>query len=145
MQTVKLLASLLLASSCASASVSDVRVDGGAVHYLVDLSAAQTQHVDIAMTFPADGLETCEVMLPAWRPGRYTILDPAGTVYRVRASNDGGEELPIRKTAKSTWEVETKGADVVQVSYTVYANSLGDRTRHVDPTHAFLSGSAVFF
>ena len=30
------------------------------------------------------------------------------------------------------------------VAYRVYANSLSDRTRHVDDTHAFLSGSAVF-
>ena len=29
-------------------------------------------------------------------------------------------------------------------SYTLYANSLSDRTRHVDDSHAFLSGSAVF-
>ena len=150
MHKVSFLAALILASSCASASAL-LRADdsggsaGGEVHYLVDLSAPQTQHVDVSMTFPTEGLGACEVMLPTWRPGRYTILDPASTVYRVRASSGDGEELAIRKTAKSAWRIQTAGAETVSVSYTLYANSIGDRTRHVDPTHAFLSGSAVFF
>ena len=29
-------------------------------------------------------------------------------------------------------------------TYSIYANSISDRTRHVDATHAFLSGSSVF-
>src|SRR5690606_16627165 len=48
------------------------------------------------------------------------------------------------KRRKSVWRIETGGADEVTVSYRLYANALGNRTRHADDTHAFLSGSSVF-
>jgi predicted metalloprotease with PDZ domain len=85
-----------------------------------------------------------DVALPVWRQGKYAILDPAGTLRGVTAANETGQELPIVKIDKTTWRIETQGAKDVEVRYTVYANSLNDRTRHVDDSHAFLSGAAVF-
>jgi predicted metalloprotease with PDZ domain len=85
-----------------------------------------------------------DVALPVWRQGKYAILDLAGTLRSVTAANETGQQLPIVKTDKTTWQIETRGAKNVEVRYTVYANSLNDRTRHVDDSHAFLSGAAVF-
>src|SRR4029077_15483972 len=76
---------------------------------------------------------------------RYEVLDLAGGVRDVRAVTSTGRSLPIVKTDKTTWRITTDGAEEATVTYRVYANSLGDRTRHVDDTHAFLSGAAVFF
>src|SRR5206468_1451681 len=73
------------------------------------------------------------------------VLDLAGGVRGVRAVTSAGRSLPVVKTDKTTWQITTDEAEEVTVSYRVYANSLGDRTRHVDDTHAFLSGTAVFF
>src|SRR5262245_51564618 len=88
---------------------------------------------------------TLEVALPVWRQGRYGVLNPAGSVRSVRASTPSNRPLAIRKTDKTTWRIETEGAPEILVQYTVFANSLNDRTRHVDDTHAFLSGAMVFF
>jgi predicted metalloprotease with PDZ domain len=85
-----------------------------------------------------------QVALPVWRQGRYAVLNPAGTVRCVTASTASGRPLEIHKTDKTTWKIATEGAPEVVISYTVYANSLNDRTRHVDDTHAFLSGATVF-
>ena len=85
-----------------------------------------------------------EVALPVWRQGKYAVINPASTIRSVAAENAAGKALAITKTDKTTWRIETNGAPEVVVSYTVYANSLNDRTRHVDDTHAFLSGGAVF-
>ncbi len=114
------------------------------VTYEVAFPAPQTQMVEIAMTAPCAGEGAVEVMLPAWRPGRYSILDPASGLRDVRATSTAGEELLVHKIAKAAWRVETGGADAFRFRYRLYANSIGDRTRHVDATHAFLSGSAVF-
>jgi predicted metalloprotease with PDZ domain len=113
------------------------------VRYVVDLDAPTTQTVHVTITLPCEGFEELELFLPVWRPGRYEILDPAGSVRDVVAHADG-EPRSVRKTSKSSWAVTTGGATELVVSYRVYANSLGDRTRHVDDTHAFLSGSTVF-
>lgn len=128
----------MLASLIALLLVSDV----GPVRYDVGLTAPQTQMVDMVARFP--GAAPLEIQLPAWRPGRYEILDPAGTVREMHAWAGDGSPLQVEKTAKATWRITGEGPAPVSVSYRVYANSIGDRTRHVDDTHAFLSPSSVF-
>ena len=115
------------------------------IEYTVSLNSAQTQMVDIRMVIRKVAGKTLDVAMPVWRPGRYEVFNPAGGVRDVRAETVAGRSLPIVKTDKTTWHITTGGAEEVTVTYRVYANSLADRTRHVDDTHAFLSGAAVFF
>jgi predicted metalloprotease with PDZ domain len=87
---------------------------------------------------------TLEVALPVWRQGRYSVLNPAGSIRSVSAYTPSRRPLAIRKTDKTTWRIEAEGAPEIFIQYTVFASSLNDRTRHVDDTHAFLSGATVF-
>jgi len=135
---------VLLALGCASPTVADLRTQDATVTYRVSLPAPQTQRVEISVALPTNGAEYVDLMLPVWRPGRYSVLDPVGTLRSFEATNGSGNVLPTTRTDKSTWRVETGGADTIRASYSIYANSLYDRTRHVDSTHAFLSGSSVF-
>ncbi len=114
------------------------------VEYTVSLPAPQTQMVDLSVRVRDIITPAIDFVLPVWRPGRYTVLDPAGSIRAVRASGPGGDQLPVEKIDKTTWRVTTRGASDIRVDYRLYANSLRDRTRHVDDTHAFLSGSCVF-
>jgi predicted metalloprotease with PDZ domain len=115
------------------------------IEYTVSLNAPETQMVDIRMVIREVAGPTLDVAMPVWRPGRYEVLNPAGGVRNVCAVTSAGRSLPIVKTDKTTWHITAGGAEEVTVTYRVYANSLGDRTRHVDETHAFLSGATVFF
>lgn len=72
------------------------------------------------------------------------MIDLAGAVSGVTATDRSGRSLPFEKVAKSSWRINTIGVDEVRVSYRLYANSLANRTRHIDDTHAFLSPAAVF-
>jgi predicted metalloprotease with PDZ domain len=114
------------------------------IEYTLSLNAPQTQMVDIRMVIRKVTVPMLDVAMPVWRPGRYEVLNPAGGVREVRAVINVGRSLPVVKTDKTTWCITTEGAEEVTVTYRVYADSLGDRTRHVDGTHAFLSGAAVF-
>lgn len=124
--------------------VPAVLADDPAVEYTVHLDRAQTQVITIEMRLTGVDTDEVRVLLPVWRPGRYAILDPASDVRTLAAFDAAGERLAVRKEGKSTWIIATGGAGEVRIVYDLYANSLGDRTRHVDDTHAFLSGSAVF-
>ncbi len=118
--------------------------DSDVIHYTVSLPAPQTQMVDISVeigNIKSDHIDFC---LPVWRPGRYYILNPAATVREVRAISDHNTPLQVKKIDKSTWRVASNGGHRLKLAYRIYANSLGDRTRHVDDTHAFLDGAAVF-
>ena len=114
------------------------------IEYTVSLPAPQTQTVEIRMVVRGVASPSIDLALPVWRTGRYSILNPAGTLNRVRAYQHSGAPLQISKLDKTTWRVLTEGQSEIEVRYSVYANSLGDRTRHVDDTHAFLSGGMVF-
>jgi predicted metalloprotease with PDZ domain len=82
--------------------------------------------------------------MPNWRTGRYEILNLAKGVRQFKAVNEKGEVLPVEKTDKGTWRVHIHPNDKVTVSYELYANLLGERTRHIDDTHAYLDASGVF-
>lgn len=125
---------LLLLASCARAQP---------VEYTVRLDQARSQVVEVEMRVRGWEQDTLEAHLPAWRPGKYAILDPSGSVREVWAKDDAGEPLPIEKTAKASWRVRNVRGGAT-IGYRLYANSLGDRTRHADDSHAFLSGSTVF-
>ncbi|HED66398.1 MAG TPA: M61 family peptidase, partial [Planctomycetes bacterium] len=144
MNLVHVSALLALVASCGSLSARVPTPRSEEVLYHVSFPAPQTQHVSISTVFPTGGRDELVVSLPTWRPGRYHILNPAGTLRGFTARTPDGTQLQARKTAVSTWAITTLGAPRVVIDYTIYANSLGDRTRHVDPTHAFLSGSSVF-
>lgn len=120
------------------------RPDAARIVYEVDLTGAHTQTVEVAMTVMGVSGPTLDVLLPVWRPGRYAVLDPAGTISRLHAHGASGAPLTVRKVDKSAWRVEAAGERAVTVRYSVYANSLGDRTRHADGSHAFLSPASVF-
>ncbi len=121
--------------------------DRARVEYIVDLAEARSQMIGMTMRLRDVDSPAIDVMLPTWRPGRYVILDPASTVQDVVAeAGESGEALPIRKTDKSTWRIDdTRGAKRIDIRWRVYANSIADRTRHADDTHAFISPSSVFF
>ncbi|MDX2132269.1 MAG: PDZ domain-containing protein [Planctomycetota bacterium] len=112
--------------------------------YRVDLSRANAQLVTITMTVPAWDRPEMDVHLPVWRPGRYGLLDLAAGVRTLNATDASGAELPVEKFEKASWRISAIPAGDVRVTYEIYANSLGERTRHADATHAYLSGSAVF-
>ena len=115
------------------------------IEYTVSLRAPQTQTVEITMRVRDIMSPVLDLALPVWRAGRYAVINPASTVNGVRAQSFTGKSLPISKLDKTTWRVQSGGCSEIEIHYSVYANSLADRTRHVDDTHAFLSGATVFF
>ncbi|MCC6659472.1 MAG: M61 family metallopeptidase [Phycisphaerales bacterium] len=116
------------------------------VEYVVRLGDARSQVVHVSMVVRGVEANQLDVALPVWRPGRYEVINPAGSVRTLSAHDGEGRVLRADKIASSTWRIALpdRGAGGVTVDYDLYANSLGDRTRHADSTHAFLSPATVF-
>lgn len=118
---------------------------GGAVadtEYQISITAPEHHLADIEMKFDV-AAGTQVVSLPAWRSGKYQILDLANGVRHFQVQDSRGTTLAFSKIEKSSWQFETKAAGVVTVRYQLYANQLEQRTRHIDDTHAYLNASAV--
>ncbi len=114
--------------------------------YRVDLAERQVQQVTIEVRFTDVVGDSLDFHLPVWRSGLYLVLDFVGTMSALEVTDGSGGALPFAQTAKSSWRVNRPDGDSgdVVVRYRLYADSLTDRTRHVDAEHAFLNPAAVF-
>ncbi|ABS27530.1 M61 family metallopeptidase [Anaeromyxobacter sp. Fw109-5] len=82
--------------------------------------------------------------LPVWTPGSYLVREFARHLEGVQAEDGQGRRLGIERLDKQRFRVSAGDAERVVVRYRVYANELTVRTCHLDGTHGFLNGAAVF-
>jgi len=80
--------------------------------------------------------------LPTWIPGSYLIREFARHVITISARRNRNR-VRIAKLDKHTWITEP-GEGPLTVTMTVYAWDLSVRGAHLDTTHGFFNGSAVF-
>lgn len=112
---------------------------------LVDITIDKPQHHYAQVTIKFDKFITEQVdfHLPTWRTGRYEIINLANGIRNFSATDSQGNQLEWQKLDKDTWQVQDALHKKVQISYQVYANQLGQRTRHIDDSHAFIDASTV--
>ena len=133
---------ILFASLCLFCGLvgTSVRAE---VQYQIKISNPAQHLAEVQINFPVVNKKYLDVQMPAWRTGRYELLNLSKNVRQFVATNAQGKKLGVIKKDKSTWKIETQPGDVVNVSYEVYANVLGERTLHIDDTHAYLDASGV--
>jgi predicted metalloprotease with PDZ domain len=98
---------------------------------------------DIEIGFTASRRDP-ELMLPAWRPGRYLRQNYAANVRQWEARGTGGASLPIEKIAPSAWRVRADRAEAVTVRYRYFAGVLDAGSSFLDETEAYFNGSNLF-
>lgn len=97
LQSIKYaLAALLLVPAAAA----QARVD-----YAIDLTSPEHHLGQVSATFPKTSAPYLDVKMPAWRTGRYTILNLANGVRRFTAADGQGYPLAWEKIDKSTWRI----------------------------------------
>lgn len=117
------------------------------ISYTLRFPAPQTHYVEVEALVPTDGLPEIELMMAVWTPGSYMVREFSRNVEDVTAMTAGGEPgepLPIFKTSKNRWRVETRGEPRVALRYRVYAREMSVRTNFVDEGFAILNGAPTF-
>ncbi|MBB1379493.1 M61 family metallopeptidase [Pseudoalteromonas sp. SR43-2] len=131
----------LLALSILAACSAPVFAD---VNYSLEISQPQHHLGDVSVEFPKTAQAHLDIKLPAWRTGRYEMLNLANGIRYFKAKDEDGKELKWEKIDHSTWRVHLNEPTEVNVDYQVYANELGKRARHIDDSHAFIDASGFF-
>jgi predicted metalloprotease with PDZ domain len=98
-------------------------------------------HVETQVDAPG---ETLELVLPVWTPGSYLVREYARHLESVSAADGEGRPLGVERLDKHRFLVRAGGAARAVVRWRVYANELTVRTCHLDGTHGFVNGAAVF-
>jgi predicted metalloprotease with PDZ domain len=82
--------------------------------------------------------------MPVWTPGCYLVREFSAHVEGLRVTDSAGVSLPVRKTTKNRWSVETSGTTEISVEYDIWAGRLSVCANWVEPSLALLNGSGVF-
>jgi predicted metalloprotease with PDZ domain len=98
-------------------------------------------HVEMRVDRPG---RATELVLPVWTPGSYLVREFSRHLEGLAAEDGQGCPLRVERLDKHRFRVEAGGAPEIRVRYRVYANELTVRTCHLDGTHGFLNGAAVF-
>lgn len=126
-------------------SISIVFTQVANAEVLVDININQSEHhlAQVTIALPEANSDTVVLKLPTWRTGRYEILNLSDGVRKFSAKDNLDKALHWRKMNKNAWEITGTKNRKITVSYQLYANGLGKRTRHIDDSHAFLDNSTV--
>jgi predicted metalloprotease with PDZ domain len=80
--------------------------------------------------------------MAAWVPGSYMIRDFARHVVSIRAAS-AGQEIGLTRIDKSGWLADPCHS-ALTLTLAIYAFEPGVRGAHLDTTHGFFDGAAVF-
>ena len=84
--------------------------------------------------------------MPVWTPGSYLVREYAKQVQDFVAEDSSSNNLLFsQKISKNNWQIDTKNCKYITVKYRVFANELTVRTNHLDATHGYFNGAALFF
>jgi len=114
------------------------------LRYRLAVPHPESHLCEVDLLMPAHGT-SLTVEMAAWCPGSYLIRDYARYVRDLVAEDAAtGKRLSAVQVSKREWEIATGTADEIRIRYRVYGHELTVRTNHIDRTHAFLHGPAVF-
>ncbi|MBW4522718.1 MAG: M61 family metallopeptidase [Scytolyngbya sp. HA4215-MV1] len=121
------------------------------LHYWVEMPNPQTHLFQVTLSITRWHSETSSeiaLKMPVWTPGSYLVREYARHLqdFAAFAGEDGtGEALPWQKLGKNCWQVDTQGNPELMVRYRIFANEVSVRTNHLDATHGYFNGAALFF
>ena len=112
-----------------------------AIRYELRFDRAPQHLVHVRMRVERVSGPTITLIMPVWAPGSYKVRDYAGWQGNVEAYAVRGTQrmrAAMRWRDKTSLEVTTDGADIVEVDYVIYGHERTVRTNHINRMHAFI-------
>ncbi|MEH1965068.1 M61 family metallopeptidase [Nostoc sp.] len=117
---------------------------GPTIHYLVAMPQPKTHLFEVTLRVVDYHSPILDLKLPVWTPGSYLVREYAKNLQDFVAFAED-KPLPCRKISKNHWQVDKISVSELTVRYRVFANELSVRTNHLDATHGYFNGAALFF
>ncbi|HAG79944.1 MAG TPA: peptidase M61 [Cyanobacteria bacterium UBA12227] len=125
---------------------SDVPRTTPTIHYQVAMPNPQLHLFEVMLHVQNWSKSVLDLKLPVWTPGSYLVREYSKQVqdFRVEEGNEQ-QSLAWCKIRKNHWQINTENTSKITVHYRVFANELSVRTNHLDATHGYFNGAALFF
>lgn len=114
------------------------------VNYKLSMPKPQNHYFHVEMELIDFTEKEIDISLPVWAPGSYLVREFSKNINMVKAFDEKGNPLEIKKQRKNSWTIKKSKIKKVIVKYEVYAFELSVRTSFLDLTHGYVSGSGVF-
>lgn len=111
------------------------------LHYQIEFDDYKQHLVHVTIRFLANPNQ--ELWLPTWIPGSYLIREFAKHIEAVKAYDEAGRMLNIKKTEKNRWRLFNTDHELITVEYDVYAYDLSVRGAYVDQTRLYINPACV--
>ncbi|MDJ0730354.1 MAG: M61 family metallopeptidase [Crocosphaera sp.] len=114
--------------------------------YFVKMTHPSSHLFEVGLQIEHWSDSVLNLKMPVWTPGSYLVREYSRHIQDFKAvSKDKQKKLLSQKVGKNHWEVETKEVDNILITYRVFANELTVRTNHLDDTHGYFNGAALFY
>ncbi|MFM7407853.1 MAG: M61 family metallopeptidase [Cuspidothrix sp.] len=114
------------------------------IHYLVAMSQPETHLFEVTLHIANYPHSFLDLKMPVWTPGSYLIREYERHLQDFTALADN-EPLSWQKISKNHWQITKGDVSDITISYRIFANELTVRTNHLDTTHGYFNGAALFF
>ncbi len=125
--------------------------DSGTAPIVYSVNFDNVQHHELRISIHFKELKNGPIKLrmPQTSPGRYAVHNFAKNVYESKAVDGSGNELALRKTNITEWEVSGHSGEVV-FSYTLFGNhgdgtytGIDNRKAHMNMPATFIYGEGL--
>lgn len=114
--------------------------------YQVTISAPETHIFEVTLKINNWQESLLNLKMPVWTPGSYLIREYSRHIQEFNAYGlNNNQILASKKVSKNYWQIATENVTSLQIKYTVFANELTVRTNHLDASHGYFNGAALFF
>ncbi|GMR14506.1 MAG: PDZ domain-containing protein [Gammaproteobacteria bacterium] len=113
------------------------------VRHTVSFPKDRQQTILMRTEFPVSAPVT-ELIMPNWTPGSYRIREYAANVDRISAVSDDGKRLPVRKSSKDRWLVNTEKVTTLIVDYEVFTPEIKVSSSWAGRAFVLVNGASVF-
>ena len=114
------------------------------IHYVVAMSQPENHLFEVTLHIANYLNSILDLKMPVWTPGSYLIREYERHLQDFTALADN-QLLCWQKISKNHWQITTGEVSEVTISYRIFANELTVRTNHLDATHGYFNGAALFF
>ncbi|MBI4782331.1 MAG: M61 family metallopeptidase [Oscillatoriophycideae cyanobacterium NC_groundwater_1537_Pr4_S-0.65um_50_18] len=120
------------------------------MQYQVAMPQPESHFFEVRLQVKGWSFNLLDLKMPVWTPGSYLVREYARHLQDFTVCQGDADPTPQnqrvwRKCSKNHWQIETGGASELTVCYRIFANELTVRTNHLDATHGFFNGAALFF
>ncbi len=120
-------------------------MNSATMFYQVAMPEPQCHLFEVTLHISHWKKKTLNLKMPVWTPGSYLVREYARHVQDFQAISSSSNELLVNhKIAKNHWQIITEHETDITVKYQVFANELTVRTNHLDSTHGYFNGAALF-